>query len=44
MLIDASLPEQQYTEDCQVCCRPILVDVRVDGDGDASVELRAEND
>ncbi len=44
LLVDCSLPEQTYVEDCSVCCRPLLVSVRVDGDGDASVSLRNEND
>jgi len=29
ILVDESLPEQQYTEDCQVCCRPTVLDVTV---------------
>ena len=44
VLIDGSLPEQEYVEDCQVCCRPIIVNVNIDGDGDASVSVRAENE
>jgi hypothetical protein len=32
-------PEQQYVEDCEVCCRPWLVTVRYGEDGRASVEL-----
>ena len=44
VLIDGSLPEQNYVEDCQVCCRPIVFDVCVDFDGDASVSVRAENE
>ena len=35
---------QSYVEDCQVCCRPIVFDVAVDFDGDASVSVRAENE
>ena len=31
VLIDNSIPEQRYTEDCQVCCRPIIFDVVVSG-------------
>jgi hypothetical protein len=23
--VDTSVPEQQYVEDCSVCCRPIVV-------------------
>ena len=32
-------PEQQYVEDCEVCCRPWLVTVRYGEDGRAGVEL-----
>jgi hypothetical protein len=31
--------EQEYVEDCGVCCRPWLVTVRYGEDGRASVEL-----
>lgn len=27
MLLDLSVPEQTYVEDCEVCCRPIEVTV-----------------
>jgi transcription elongation factor Elf1 len=30
MLVDVSLPEQEYIEDCEVCCNPIEVKVSVD--------------
>lgn len=42
--LDGSVPEQQYTEDCQVCCRPIVMHVAVDDDGEPQVRARAEND
>jgi len=44
ILVDDSLPEQNYVEDCQVCCRPIVLNVTVDLDGDAAVVATAEND
>lgn len=44
VLVDNSLPVQEYVEDCQVCCRPIVVDVNVGFDGDVSVSVRAENE
>jgi len=44
ILVDGSLPEQQYVEDCQVCCRPIVLNVTVDPDGDAAVVATTEND
>lgn len=25
VLVDTSVPEQQYIEDCQVCCRPMTL-------------------
>ena len=28
MLVDASLPDQRYVEDCEVCCNPIDIHVR----------------
>ncbi len=44
VLIDDSLPEQNYVEDCQVCCRPIVLDVSVDVDGDVIVHAGSENE
>lgn len=31
MLLDLSEPDQEYVEDCEVCCNPIGVHVRVRG-------------
>ncbi|EAT11110.1 CPXCG motif-containing cysteine-rich protein [Bermanella marisrubri] len=44
ILLDPSQGDQQYIEDCQVCCRPIEVFTYVDENGHASAEVRAEND
>ena len=44
VLVDDSLPEQSYVEDCQVCCRPIVLAVSVDLDGDVMVSARSENE
>ena len=44
VLIDDSLPEQQYVEDCQVCCRPIVIDVAVGPDGAPTVGAKVENE
>ncbi len=44
-LIDCSIPEQNYVEDCQVCCSPILIGVTVDADSQIeSVVVRQENE
>jgi len=44
VLIDDSYPDQQYVEDCQVCCRPIVLDVSTGADGDVAVQARSENE
>jgi hypothetical protein len=44
VLVDLSLPEQDYIEDCQVCCRPMLIAVRADSDGGCRVWARREDE
>ena len=33
---------QEYGEDCPVCCRPLLLFVSLDRDGEVVIESRAE--
>lgn len=44
ILVDESLPEQRYVEDCEVCCRPIVFAVTVSPDGDIEVMASNENE
>tara|TARA_B100001063_G_C16344512_1_gene348380 strand:+ start:229 stop:426 length:198 start_codon:yes stop_codon:yes gene_type:complete len=44
VLIETLDESQEYIEDCQVCCRPIIFDVGVNYDGSPSVSVRAENE
>jgi len=44
VLVDDSLPEQQYVEDCPVCCRPIVLDVTIAPDGEVAVVASSENE
>ena len=44
ILVDDSLPDQQYVDDCQVCCRPVILNVTVNDDGDVVVVAMAENE
>jgi hypothetical protein len=37
LLIDDSVPQQNYIEDCQVCCQPINLKVVVDPGGSTNV-------
>ena len=43
LLVDSSVPVQRYTEDCPVCCRPMVVDASVDREGLCRVTVAAEN-
>ncbi len=42
VLVDCSVEQQVYVEDCYVCCRPILLSVYV-GD-DVTIGVRQENE
>ncbi|MDL0430518.1 CPXCG motif-containing cysteine-rich protein [Marinobacter sp. TBZ242] len=42
--VDPSVAEQEYVEDCQVCCQPIVVHVVLDEDLTPIVDVRAENE
>ena len=44
LVLDTSAGPQRYIEDCQVCCRPITVDLGVDADGDALARVQSEED
>jgi len=42
--VDTSVIDQRYIEDCQVCCRPIVMHVVADPDTGVSVDARHEDD
>ncbi len=42
--VDCSAGDQEYIEDCAVCCRPISVRVTVGEDGAPQVELRRDDE
>ena len=44
ILVDQSLPDHEYIEDCQVCCRPIVLRVSVETDGGIAVSAKSENE
>lgn len=44
LVIDDSVDEQSYVEDCFVCCRPINVDVSVSGHGEIDIRCSTDND
>lgn len=44
LTVDCSIAEQEYIEDCFVCCRPITLRVNVSEDGHADVIALSENE
>ena len=44
ILIDCSIEHQNYTEDCQVCCQAINIDVTVTHEGELIIILLQENE
>lgn len=44
LIVDCSVPDQDYIEDCQVCCRPILIHSVIDIDGFPDVTVRSEDE
>ncbi len=44
IIVDDSVAEQTYIEDCEVCCRPIVMHATVDYDGDVMVDVRTDSE
>jgi hypothetical protein len=44
LLIDCSVLQQSYIEDCQVCCRPINIHVSIADDDEISVTVSSEDE
>ena len=44
LLIDDSVSSQEYVEDCQVCCSPILISVEIDYEENIYINTKKENE
>lgn len=44
LLVDPSGGDQNYTEDCQVCCQPMVVRVAYDDPDSPRVDVMREDD
>ena len=44
ILVDWSAAAQEYVEDCEVCCRPIQLQIAIDESGEPSVIASQEDD
>ena len=41
--VDCSVSSQEYVEDCEVCCRPIVMNIELSEDGIPSVDVKRES-
>lgn len=44
VLVDHSAAEQDYIEDCEVCCRPITLSVQIGADHEVALVARRGDD
>ena len=44
LLVDPSVPEQTYVEDCAVCCQPMAVRTEAGEEAWVQVDARREDD
>lgn len=45
LLVDGSVEHYSYTEDCSVCCQPMLVHASMDENGEVqSLQVRREDE
>lgn len=44
VIVDGSVEFQEYTEDCSVCCQPIVITVSVAENGGVSIQARSEQE
>lgn len=44
LLLDASIEQQTYIEDCEVCCQPVTVRITFSDDSNYSLQLFQENE
>lgn len=41
--IEADSPDVSWTQDCEICCRPIAIRLSKDTDGPLELDVRPEN-
>ena len=44
IIIDSTITQQEYVEDCHVCCRPIILRIHADRDQNVSIDAYRENE
>jgi len=43
VIVDCSVESQEYVEDCEVCCRPIVMKVEISHEGLPHIEVSRES-
>ncbi len=43
IIVDCSVEHQEYVEDCEVCCRPIVMDISITLTGLPTVNVSRES-
>ena len=43
VIADCSVESQEYVEDCEICCRPIVMKVEIDNEGLPNIEVSRES-
>jgi hypothetical protein len=44
LVVDTSITQQEYIEDCQVCCRPMIISADIETNGEVCLAIRSENE
>jgi hypothetical protein len=44
LIVDDSVEQQEYVEDCSVCCRPINVNASIDENAEIRLVCSTDND
>ncbi|MCZ6777876.1 MAG: CPXCG motif-containing cysteine-rich protein [Acidobacteria bacterium] len=44
VLVDYSIRRQEYVEDCQVCCKPMRLSIKINDGRGAQIDARPETE
>ena len=44
VFVDWSIRTQEYVEDCQVCCKPITLNINIDDEHGTHIDARPESE
>jgi len=44
LLIDCTIAQQEYIEDCSVCCQPVIINISINDQQEVTINTRQENE